>query len=431
MQLPTQRDAKLVIRSLGTSGQPPKFGARLTNVGTDQLLRHLETEYLKDHCLPLDGADGGGICKWIEADYGNGKTQFLRCVQDMAWELNYVTAYVELSQDESPLDRPERVFSAVARSLQARPESPADVDRSHGLDNVLSQLFDRKLGSVLSGAPSPDVQRRATEWLKSLQATPVESTALVTAAVKHLEALMKGDSEAAQVSRLYLRGEAVSTPELKKLGVYEKLDKASGFRLMRSMAQLIHRSGLASGVVLLFDEARRTLSLMSAKAQKVACENLLNVIDRCNNGEFPGTVFLYAVMPEFFTNFATNYPALQQRCGPATRINLNHLSGVNELDLLVKIGEKIALIYQSAFPGPSYETDRLRKDLQLIATATIRDTAGTGTRRLLVKTWIAALNEFRSNGLVELSEEQAAALVSGSSEELRRAETAAVEASGE
>ena len=65
MQPISQRDAKAVIRSLGTSGQPPKFGARLINVGTEQFLRHLEEEYLKDHCLPIDGRDGGGTCKWV------------------------------------------------------------------------------------------------------------------------------------------------------------------------------------------------------------------------------------------------------------------------------------------------------------------------------------------------------------------------------
>ena len=279
MQPISQRDAKAVIRSLGTSGQPPKFGARLINVGTEQFLRHLEEEYLKDHCLPIDGRDGGGTCKWVEADYGNGKTQFLRCLQELAWDHNYVTAYVELSQDECPLDRPERVFSAVTRSLQAKPDNLADLDRSHGFDTVLTQLFDRKLEGVLSGVPNEGLKARALEWLKGLQATPVESTALGTAAVRLLAALLNGDEDAARISRLYLRGESIGTPELKKIGVYEKLDKASGFRLMRSMTQLIQRSGLALGVVLLFDEARRTLSLMSSKQKAVACENLLNVVN--------------------------------------------------------------------------------------------------------------------------------------------------------
>ena len=78
----------------------------------------------------------------------------------------------------------------------------------------------------------------------------------------------------------------------------------------------LQRSELAAGTAFLFDEGPPILSLMSSKAQKLACENLLTVINRCNSGDLPGTLFLYAVMPEFFTEFATAYPALQQRCGP-------------------------------------------------------------------------------------------------------------------
>ena len=154
----SQRDAKMVLRSLGTSGQPPKLGATIINVGTDRFLKHLSQEFLEDHCQPYEGMDGGGACKWVEADYGNGKTQFLRCVQELAWQHGYLTAYVELSQDECPLDRTDRVYGAVARAIQASPREPGDVDRTKGLDATLRQLLDRKFEGVLSGMPD-DQQR--------------------------------------------------------------------------------------------------------------------------------------------------------------------------------------------------------------------------------------------------------------------------------
>ena len=139
------------------------------------------------------------------------------------------------------------------------------------------------------------------------------------------------------------------------------------------------------GTVLLFDEARRSLSLMTAKAQKEACENLLGVINRCNSGDMPGTMFIYAVMPSFFNDFATQYPALQQRCGPATRINLENLRGLAESDLLVGIGEKIARLAEIAQVAPAvaseFRTDALRK----IADRALRRSSGDGTRRLLAR----------------------------------------------
>lgn len=424
--------AKRAIESLRNSGQPPKLGASSLNVGTEEILRDLEQRYLEDHCASIDGQDGGGGCKWIEADYGNGKTQFLRCVQELGWTRDFVVGYVELSQDESPLDRPERVFSAVAKALQARPESVADVDRSRGLDHTLSQLLDRRFPGVLSGTPDEDLRNEAVAWVQqSFRRTPVESSALATAASAYLSAVLTGDPEREEIAKLYLRGEPIVAAELKKIGVFEKLDAASALRLLRSVTQLLQRSGLATGTLILFDEARRTLSLMSTKSQKKACENLLNVINHCNNGDFPGTLFLYAVMPEFFTNFVTAYPALQQRCGPATRVNLNQLQGVIELELLKAIAEKVLEVYAVAYETNGFSKRTLTPSLTRIAKACLSEAMGTGTRRLLVKSVVQLLDRYQQDGVFTITDEDASRIARGVGEELQATESAAVNDEGE
>ena len=427
-----KREAQAIIHSLGTSGQPPKLGASRINVGTERVLSSLKNDYLEGICLALDGVDGQGICKWVEGDYGNGKTQFLRCFQELTWSHDYVTAFVELSQDECPLDRADRVFASVARTVQARPLSAADVDRSKGLDVAIAQLFDRKFDRVLTGMPSEEARRAAAAWISTtLRSIAVESPSLCTAAEVHLLALLNGEEEKRVLSGLFLRGEPVSTPELKTIGIYEKLDRANGFRLLRSMCQLLQRSELAAGTAILFDEARRTLSLMSNRAQKLACENLLTVINKCNSGDLPGTVFLYAVMPEFFTNFAVQYPALQQRCGPTTRIKLNSIGGLSEMELLQRIGQRIRDIFQTGF---AYEVENallFQDNLRALATAAIRQTGGDGTRRLFVKSCVEMLKLSRDQGISALDEETAMALINGSHETLVQTETAEVEAGGE
>ncbi|MEZ6081254.1 MAG: DUF2791 family P-loop domain-containing protein [Pirellulaceae bacterium] len=174
-----ERHAKFVLRSLETSGQPPKWGASLINVGTDRFLADIEEEFLKDQLLPLDGMDGGGACKWIEADYGNGKTQFLRCVQEMAWQSQFVTAFVELSQDECPLDRIDRIFSSIAKAIQPPPIELGDIDRVKGLDNTILQLVDRQFPDAMAGGtPQSDL---LIQWVDQLTSVPVESAAITTA----------------------------------------------------------------------------------------------------------------------------------------------------------------------------------------------------------------------------------------------------------
>ena len=428
-----RRTASRIIHSLAESGQPPKLGASYLNVGTDSIIRRLRSDYMEDLLTAFEGQDGGGACKWIEANYGNGKTQFLRCMQEEAWKLNYVTAFVELSQDECPLDRPDRIYGAVARSIQAKPLTPADVDRGRGIDAALQQLLDRKFQGVLSGNVNDDLRDQALVWVEtSLAATPVESTGFRTAVVQYLQAKLTDDSQKAQVAAVYLRGEPYATKELKAIDLYEKLDKASGFRFLRSLCQLIQRSELGAGTVLLFDEARRSLSLMSSKAQKIACENLLTIINRCNSGELPGTLFLYAVMPEFFTEFATAYPALQQRCGPATRINLESLQGIKELNLLQMIGQKITDVFSTAFGDAPNDEALLKTNLRCVAEQALRQSmVGSGTRRLLVSSWVRALQQFRESGLRVISAEEAQKITEGVKQHFESSDAESVGSEGE
>jgi len=432
--MPLDRKKALnIIHSLGESGQPPKLGASLLNVGTEPILRRLRQDYLEEMCLSANGEDGSGTCRWVEGDYGNGKTQFLRCFQEQAWELNYVVAFVELHQSECPLDKADSVYGAVARSIQAKPLSLGDVDRSRGVDYALFQLFDRMFSGVLTGVDvDATLKAQATDWLNSTLAnTPVEESALKRAAVQFLTACLNGNEEIRQLAGTYLRGEPTTAEQRKKIGVAEALKKENGFRLLRSLCQLLQRSGLAVGTALLFDEARRSLSLMSVKQQKVACENLLSVINHCNNGDFPGTMFLYAVMPEFFTDFATQYPALQQRCGTSTRIRLNTLQGIPESELLRQIGSKVAEVFAIAHDFKLEVNDVLDKNLKIVATACIQRSMETGARRLMVKTCVQMLNEARDNGLAPLNSEDAERLMDGVREELRETDATRVNTEGE
>lgn len=426
------RLASRIIQGLAESGQPPKIGASYLNAGTDDIICRLRTDYLEDLLTSFDGQDGNGACKWVEANYGNGKTQFLRCFQEEAWKLKYVTAFVELSQDECPLDHPERVYGAIARSIQACPHELSDIDRGRGIDMALQQLLDRKFNGVLSGSPNDDLKEQAVDWVEtSLASTPTESTGFRSASTQHLLAKLRGDVDKAALTATFLRGEPCPAPKLKEIGIYEKLDKSTGFRFLRSLCQLLQRAELATGTILLFDEARRSLSLMSSKAQKIACENLLTVINRCNSGDLPGTMFLYAVMPEFFSEFVTAYPALQQRCGPGTRINLEKLP-LKEIDLLEQMGRKISEVFRIAYEDAPVDGDVLTKNLRSVAEHARKATlVGSGTRRLFVGTWVRALQQFRAEGAQPLSEEGVLRLMEGARQELAASFEEAVANEGE
>lgn len=435
MEQDPQRESRLVakdvIESLRTSGQPPKLGATSINVGTDKLLYKIG-DFLEDHCVRHDGRDGRGGCRWIEGDYGNGKTQFLRCVRELAWERGFVVAFVELDHTTSPLDDMRKVFAAVAKALQAPPSSSAEVDREKGFDEVLTSLLDRKFPGLLKDLPDEGLKTKALEWIdQSLRHTSVEIKPIAKAAATFLRAVIEGDAATEDLTREFLRGGDVPPARLNKIDIFFKFDSSKALDALKSITQLLQRSGLATGTIILFDEARRTLSLMSTRGKKEACENLLTIINSCNEASFPGTMFLYAVMPEFFTDFATQYPALQQRCSDSTRIKINRFEGQPELDGLASIARKIQGVYFTAYdlaPLNDGQQAALENAFSQLAQSALRDSMGAGTRRLLVRTTVAYLDRFREDGhLVDLS---AAAADSMSRQCCEEISTAAANAQG-
>ena len=110
--LPEPRLARQIIDVLGQSGTPLSKGVSYYNVGNESLLNALDTHYLGSYL-----ADGGAVFKLVVGDYGSGKSHFLYCLRDRAWERNFAVSKVDLSPRESPYDDQRRVYAAVASSI--------------------------------------------------------------------------------------------------------------------------------------------------------------------------------------------------------------------------------------------------------------------------------------------------------------------------
>src|SRR5204863_9803927 len=110
--LPEPRLARQIIEVLGQSGTPVSKGVSFYNVGNDSLLKAIDTHYLGSYL-----ADGGAVFKLVVGDYGSGKSHFLYCVRDRAWQRDFAVSKVDLSPKESPYDDQRRVYAAVATSI--------------------------------------------------------------------------------------------------------------------------------------------------------------------------------------------------------------------------------------------------------------------------------------------------------------------------
>lgn len=415
--------ARHIVEVLGSTGTPPARGVQHFNVGNRSLLDALDEYYFSSYLQ-----DGGGAYKMVIGDYGSGKSHFLYCLRDLAWSRGFAVSKVDLSPVETPYNDQRLVYAAVARNLIWHEESE-EVSDERGLTRFLEGTLQR----VLGGPPTLDALSHPnyTGLVDTLEATTIDSLAYRNAVIGYFDALIRDHEERLDSLTRWLMG-STTTPDdtkiLREIGVTGKINRPNAFRMLRSLVQVI-RALSYSGLILLFDEVDRMASI-GGKAEKLATDNLREVIDRTRD-DLPGSMFVYAVPPQFINDIVPRYPALQQRVRAPGRfsranhfspqINLEHLD-LDENELLYAIGEKLIPIYETAFDI------KLNEQIQHANAAILANVArdvflDVSHRRLFVKAFVTELARQHAGEEHLLTEEEATAIVRGQVDELSGGET--------
>ncbi len=420
----TQTEAQHIIRKLGESGIPPTRGLEAYTVGIDSLLGTLEEEYLRGYLR-----DGGSSFKLIVGEYGSGKSHFLYRLRDKAWENGYVVSRTELSPKECPYDNQLKVYQAVAGNLIFHEDDP-NVEDPQGIEAFLENHFYHTLRTLgVETAMTPmGVDLRAQLWLDTILRFKIESPSFRHAVYFYLQAVAEENEAKKRLLGAWLRGESIALKEVREFSVTEKMDRSIAFKMLRSLAQLIHELGYA-GLVLLFDEGDRMVSIGSSRTEKVACDNLREVIDRCAGESLPSSLFIYAVPPYFVTNIAPNYEALSQRISSkvkfsrknpySVQISLDHLDYPGE-ELLRLIGARLLDVFETAYDI------RLDRETQTENIARLSESCAsllsTSHRRHFVKSLIDILTEQRIAGEKLYEVDNVQGVVRNVTEQLGRSE---------
>lgn len=415
--LPEKRLADQIIQTLGQSGIPLSKGVSYYNVGNESLLNAIDKHYLSSYL-----AEGGAVFKLVVGDYGSGKSHFLYCIQDRAWERNFAVSKVDLSPKESPYDDQKRVYAAVASSILWHELGNTGIEE-RGLARFLKGTLRRLVesaGADLSdphAAELPDVEA----LLETLHNTPIDSLSFQKAVIGYLNALLQHKELRQDSLNRWLQGEEVTPEDMKDLrtiGVTEKITKTNAFKILRSLCQTV-RALSYTGLVLLFDEGDRMLSV-GGKSEKVATDNLREVIDRCRE-DLPGAMFMYAVPPDFIKSIIPKYQALDQRIKApnyfsksnpfSPQINLDHLD-IPDSELLVQVAFRLLPIFELAYEF------KLNPDIQAQNIATLSDAArraylDMSHRRLFIKALITEWYRQIQEGEEPFSIDYAEALIRG------------------
>lgn len=307
-------DALRLVKTLMNAPIAPGKYSHFINAGTDDILDALDHNYFRGEL-----AEGIGCFKYLEGDYGSGKTQFINSLAQRASEQNVVTALVTVG-NECPFNSPAAIFAAIMESFSPQADAQRDAKGIEVLVDCWIEHRIRELGAE-PGEDVPEiVQRQIEQQIGGLwKGAPDQQMASALGALS--QRLLKtncGASAAVADSELisWIRGDNVRSTALKNLGLFEPVRDDNAFRRLKTVIAFLRNRMGYKGFLIAFDEGTRTSSFRRGSAkQKQAIENLLTMINQNAEGEFGGVMFLYAATPDFRSEVITNYRALQDRIG--------------------------------------------------------------------------------------------------------------------
>ena len=352
----TQSIAAQIIESL-RRGLPPQRGTQYYAVGQNKLINGVRNFHL---C----GIADKGIIRFVSGSWGSGKTHFFRLMRELAFDANCLVSNVELNKDEAPLNKFEKVFYAI-------------------LKNIISPTYFQEHGQP-QAAPFGIVLREAMVFLATGRHSHDESVSHheVMVASEKLMACGGIDIDFRKIVKAYwdtflpdspdealidqrrdeilqwFSGEGTIGQWRKNYGVNKVVSKDNAKLMLQSLSEFIKLAGY-QGLVILFDEAEMSYSVMRKSALKEAHNNLLHLIN--NVDQLNGLFLLYATTPDFYTDPKHGIVisgALQTRIGKPEEREPRALDTVWNLDAVQytladyqEVGRKIRELFSIAYPG--------------------------------------------------------------------------------
>ena len=349
-------DAQRLLRGLMNAPIAPGKYSHFINVGTDHILDALDHNYFRGEL-----AEGLGCFKYLEGDYGSGKTQFIHSLAQRAGEQDVVTAIVTVGA-ECPFNSPVAIFRSIMESFQPPLQAQLDGNDGKGLEVLIDTWIDRRI-KELGAEPGNDVpelvQRQIDQQIGGLwRGAPDPQMASALAALSRR--LLKlacgavnsvGDSEIIS----WVRGDNVRSSTLKSVGLFEPARDDNAFRRLKTVIAFLRTRMAYKGFLVAFDEGTRTSSFRRGSVkQKQAIENLLTMINQNAEGEFGGVMFLYAATPDFRSEVISTYRALQDRIGSkafskgSPMVPLINIDEANSKEVICDIGRRLLSVFGQA-----------------------------------------------------------------------------------
>jgi hypothetical protein len=399
--------ARKILESVGGPGIPPEYGFQYFTAGLSDYLNTIDEEYIRSFVR-----DGGSTFKLVIGRYGGGKTHFLYCIRDSSWKSNYVVSYIILTPGQTPFHKLEQVYKAVVANLTCPPEDIlSGYDR--GIEATIKMWYNQKYQEISRKVSGDNILQELRIYASSLE--HYDSGSFRNAVKEAFLSLAEAEERDDDFSLImqWLAGENPPKNMLKNFKIFERIDKSTAFKMIRSLIQWTKEIGY-SGLIVLMDEAEQ-ISSMTGKQQELLLNNLRQLVDETSTiNSFKNTMWFYAVPDENFLEGKTGgaYMALKQRVSSVfdteinprgVRIDLNKIP-IKPVDLLKDIGTKLAQIYEVAY-DVQFDRSVLEETIDNIVEAAYEKAYETSYERLFVTSIVKAFDKLRKTGETVLPED--------------------------
>jgi hypothetical protein len=337
-------EARTIIEAL-RKGTVPVEHVPLFTVGRERWLQ-LVVDDLESYI-----AEGGAKVRFLNGDYGDGKTHFMSVIRHTALARRFAVSMVVLTR-EVPIHRFETVYQEIVRQLRGAFEGA-------GIRGLVGSWLEGLAGRL--GEATPEQRSAFTDELRGVAGLD-QNFANALAGLLELRYAQPAAGEAPEERQqahenlmLWLEGGRATKRELKRFQVYETLSKSNSKRFLVSLVAFLRHAG-HRGLVLLVDELETVLG-QATSVRNAAYENVRLLID---NAEQAGHLHVFfSIIPDVLLSEKgfKSYDALWSRVrsiGEGTRLNYRgvlidlHRTPL-ETPELVELGRRLRRIHELAY----------------------------------------------------------------------------------
>lgn len=288
-----------------------------------------------------------GTIKFITGPYGSGKTFLLHYSKNLALDLGFVVAKIEVDSNFKFYNL-EHLYYHVMHNLYVHNNNYSKTT----FENIFDLWIKKLKSPTYKQHAGKEIQYVVTEIGKYNQS-------FSRAFLSYIKGKINGDHELTGAIVSWITGEGNIPYQVKeRFDIKGKIDKSNSIDFLKAFTKLITLLGY-HGMVIMIDEMDYILNERSDIRQK-CYYNLRHLIDLTVSSQIPHCCFLFSGSQELFQSDKGigSYEALRQRLGQAIDTKRNTLLDIRQpimhlkrlpFDVFSELSEKLTYLYKKVY----------------------------------------------------------------------------------